>query len=326
MRPSPSSVPGNPPAAAAFLRGVERRAAMFAQWQCGDLDSGDAAVAAAMAEFVRGATTVPFADWPRRFWSLLLAAPALRAPRAGSAADGLPALDRLPGGPRVVVLLRLAAGLPEHEAAAVLGVSRATYRLGLQRALPRGEDGSPDVAAWRALAGAVQSGIRTLPPDRLARLAALREAALRGRAPTLRRYPVARGEVEAPPPETRAVTRRPGWLWPAMGAVALATVLALAATWNGSWRGGLAEEEIRIEALADSAPAARYDAQAALVTERDFELLLAQDEGTGWQADPAFFAWLAAQRERPQDSTADTHLQPAQTDDDGEPETSDAEL
>ncbi|MEN4902110.1 sigma-70 region 4 domain-containing protein [Luteimonas sp. TWI662] len=326
MRPSSSSVPGNPPAAAAFLRGVERRAAMFAQWQCGDLDTGDAAVAATMAEFVRGATTVPFADWPRRFWSLLLAAPALRAPRAGSAGDGLPALDRLPGGPRVVVLLRLAAGLPEHEAAAVLGVSRATYRLGLQRALPRGDDGSPDVAAWRALAATVQSGIRTLPPDRLARLAALREAALRGRAPTLRRYPVVRGAADVQPDATQSVVRRPRWLWPVMAAVALATMLALAATWIGTLRGGLVDEEIRIEALADSAPAARYDAQAALVTERDFELLLAQDADAGWQADPAFFAWLAAQRDLPQDETADAHLQPVQTDDDGEPETSDAEL
>ncbi|WP_052772956.1 hypothetical protein [Luteimonas sp. FCS-9] len=329
MSPTPSSASGHSPAAAAFLRGVERRAAMFAQWQCGDLDAGDAAVAATMAEFVGGASKVPFAEWPRRFWSLLLAAPALRAPRASGADDGLPALDGLASGPRVAVLLRLAAGLPEHEAAAVLGVSRATYRLGLQRALPHRDDGSPDAGAWRALAAAVQAGIRALPPDRLARLAALREAALRGRTPALRRYPVARkavAEIEAEAVDGPEAARRPRWLWPALATVALATLLALAATWRDALRGAPAEDEIRIEALADSAPAARYDADAALLTERDFELLAAPDDAAAWRTDPAFFAWLAAQRELPQDQTADAHLQPAQTSDDGEPEISDAEL
>ena len=65
-------------APAAFLRGVERRAAVFAALQCGSVDRGDAAVAAALRAFTRIAPDAPMATWPVRFWSLLLAAPDLR--------------------------------------------------------------------------------------------------------------------------------------------------------------------------------------------------------------------------------------------------------
>ena len=40
--PSQSAPPGMSSAVAAFLRGVERRAAAFAQWQSGDIETGDA--------------------------------------------------------------------------------------------------------------------------------------------------------------------------------------------------------------------------------------------------------------------------------------------
>src|SRR3546814_8370911 len=58
--------------------------------------------------------------------------------------------------PISALLLRLVAGLPEAEAAAVLGVARPTYRLAVQRALPHGEDGQPDTQGWRMLGEATR--------------------------------------------------------------------------------------------------------------------------------------------------------------------------
>ncbi|WP_394001584.1 hypothetical protein ACF3M1_13825 [Luteimonas sp. WGS1318] len=301
---------------------------MFAQWQSGDIETGDAALARAMAGFIELAPKAAFAEWPRRFWGLLLAVPGLRAPHAlGTGGDGLPALAALAGGPRVTVLLRLVAGLAEHEAAAVLGVSRATYRLGLQRALPHLADGAPDAEAWRALSASIQAEIRALPPDRLARLAGLREAALRGEILPLRRFPLAAPVIA----EARAATaprRHAPWMWPAAAAVLVATLAALAWTWVGGGYGGVDDDEhIRIEALPDAeAPAARYDDALGLLTEPDFELLVAPEDGAAWRADPAFYAWLAAQLELPQDNTEDVHLETRSDAPDDAPETSDADL
>ncbi|MGO3127422.1 MAG: hypothetical protein ACTIJY_05060 [Luteimonas sp.] len=316
-------------AVAAFLRGVERRAAAFAQWQSGDIDIGDAALAAAMTDFGQLATNTPFPDWPRRFWAQLLASPALRAPAVlTDDADGLPALAGLSGGPRVTVLLRMVAGLPEHEAAAVLGVTRATYRLGLQRALPHREDGSPDPESWRRIAEAAQAAIRALPPDRLARLAGLREAALRGQVPPLRRFPLQRA-VAAPPPEAAPppTRTRARWLWPAQAVVVLVMLAALAWTWRDAWPvGGLNDDmTIRVEALPDAQlPASTYDDEVALLTAPDFELLI-EPETAHWREDPAFYAWLSTQTETPVDDTRDAHLDDVPDAADGM-ETTDADL
>src|SRR5690606_11003158 len=61
--------------------------------------------------------------------------------------------------------LRLVAGLAESDAAAVLGTSRATYRLAVARALPHHADGRPDVESWRMLAQAAQELQKGIPPD-----------------------------------------------------------------------------------------------------------------------------------------------------------------
>ncbi len=331
---TPTPPPGLSSAVTAFLRGLERRAALFAQWQCGDIDTGDATLANAMADFTGIAQTTVFADWPRRFWALLLAAPALRAPaRLDQYSDGLPALDRLPGGPRVTVLLRLVAGLTEHDAASVLGVSRATYRLGLQRALPHQEDGTPDPDAWRALGETVQRAIRDLPPDRLTRLAAMREAALHGSVPVLRRFPIARPQAAEPEASTTDVVPhedrpRPRWVLPAVAAVALLTALAFAATWWGAWLARHDDDDaprIRVESLGEAdAPQARYDDALALLTERDLELLLEPD-AAAWRDEPAFYAWLAVHLDVPEDAEDDeTDAPPAATG--AELETTDAGL
>src|SRR5690606_20938135 len=252
--------PLNDPAAAhaaltAFLRGIERRGAVFAHWQGGSPEAGDAALAATLREFAGVAAGVAFAEWPRRFWAMLLAAPQLRD-------GGRPADARIPAavaglgtGPRAALLLRVVAGLAESEAAAVLGIARPTYRLALQRALPRLEDGSADPEAWRALSAAAREAVRLLPEQRLAGIRALRDGT---RRPTAR------------VPRAAAAPVRPGWLWPATAVVVLATAVALAATWWAPWwpvQEAVPPGTIHSEPLPPAAaPAARFDPADSLAS------------------------------------------------------------
>jgi hypothetical protein len=278
-----------PAALAAFLRGVERRGAVFAELQCGDADCGDAALAAAMRAFREGAAASPIGNWPCRFWGLLLAAPVLRRPVPGARwPDALSALARLGTGPRAALLLRLVAGLQATEAATALGVAPPTYRLALQRALPRHATGTPDEDAWHALAEATQLAIRQLPPTRLARLAQLREAALQDRRPPAsvgRRRPAVAGP-------------RPRWLLPALWAGVAACAVAFAASFvlpTTGLRHDDGESRIQREPLPRAEPpASRFDAQAAVLTDRDFEMLLAEGDADAAR-DVGFQSWYVAQ-------------------------------
>jgi hypothetical protein len=267
-------------ALAAFLRGVERRGAVLAELQCGDALAGDSALAAAMRAFRLAACDGPMADWPRHFWSLLLATPQLRRPPpAPHWPQELTWLGRLTPGPRAALLLRLASGLDEAEAAAVLSVAPASYRLALRRALPHREDGRADPAAWARLREQVHRRIKTLPAERLAHLARLREAAIAGTA--AHSQPATR----APTPDLQRA------LWAGFALC----VVALAATWAWPWwqlRGGL--EGIRFDDLRAERPAARYDEELALLGHRDFDLL-ADPAGRSAAEDLAFYSWLAAQ-------------------------------
>lgn len=319
--PSLSDASGVPAAINAFLRGVERRGAVFAEWQCGDAVAGDAALAAAMRAFRAQAAKAPMGEWPHRFWSLLLATPTLRRTSALPVrADALAPLARIGHGPRAALLLRLAAGLGEIEAAAALGIAPATYRLALRRALPRRPDGSADEAAWRALAATAQTAIKQLPPQRLAHLAKLRESALRpaerGKAPPVRHEP------EAPVP-------RRNWriaLW--IGVVVCAGAFAATFLWPASApREPSGAPDIRTVSLPDAeAPASRYDAEWARLSDRDFDLLLdARDEAVYSNLD--FYAWYAAQAAMPASDRKPGEPGAAEpAPDEDQPETSDATL
>jgi hypothetical protein len=278
-----------PAALSAFLRGVERRGAVFAQLLSGSPQRGDESLVATVRAFRALVGATPFTEWPRRFWSLLLASPKLRTspPDAAWPAEFV-ALAALGRGPRASLLLRLVAGLGEADAAAVLGVARPTYRLALLRALPHRADGSPDVDTWKALSEAAQTAVRQLPAERLSEIGRQREAAVHGlkAKPVVRRKPVA----DVPGRQSRLAR----WVVVAM------TVLALAATWwwPDMGAGDPAPEGIQAEPLPPAAePKATYDADARLLTHRDFELLLA-DEDTPAAADPGFYAWYAAQIEQ----------------------------
>ncbi|UYC12806.1 hypothetical protein [Xanthomonas sp. CFBP 8445] len=179
---SPSDGVAAPPALAAFLRGIERRAAVLADLQSGRPERGTPALAAAMRAFRSHAAALPMADWPLRFWKLLGAVPTLR--QADAAAGAWPAplahLRTLQPADRLALLLRIVAGLDEPLAAQVLQLSTEDYQQALARACPRDAAGRPDAAGWRALADAAQQCLRDLPPARLQALAQLRDAAIAG--------------------------------------------------------------------------------------------------------------------------------------------------
>lgn len=277
------------PALTAFLRGVERRGAVFARLQAGDPDQGLMALAAAMTNFRGAAVRTPFSEWPRRFWSLLLATPQLREPVAGANwPEGFEALGRTGRGPRAALLLRLVAHVSEADAAAVLGVGRPVYRMALRRALPRRPDGTADAEAWRELGDAAQRALRELSPDTLGELARLRDAALQGTVWT----------PSAPEPEPPQRIR-PRWLWPAtalaaaaaVGGIVAVQVLSPPAAVPGPGPEGILREE-----LPPTPAAGTWDADLLLLAHPDFELL-ADGEQDPAMREPAFHAWLVHQLE-----------------------------
>lgn len=299
--------PSPPAALVAFLRGVERRAALLAELQCGDAEVGDLAVATAMHQFQAEAAPLPMADWPRRFWQRLINATSLRQPSRGRWAEEVAHLGTLAGHDRLVLLSRLAAGLPEDEALEILAIDQIHYRSALAAACPRDGDGAADAHAWRALAEAIQSRMKELSPERMARLARLRDHALHPPAEP-RRAP-----APAPPPRAVAAAVGDGkpsrWRTLLWVVVVLLCCLALLATfvprdwWPGSLRQqdavsaprlGLAEEPaIRTEALPPAeAPAAALLPETALATHPDLPMLRDADFATSQQAD--LLAWYAA--------------------------------
>ncbi|MET0550730.1 MAG: hypothetical protein ABW002_15820 [Xanthomonas sp.] len=227
---SPSDGVAAPPALAAFLRGIERRAAVLADLQSGRPERGMPALAAAMRAFRSHAAALPMADWPLRFWKLLGAVPSLRQADDGEGVWPAPLahLRSLQPADRLALLLRIVAGLDEPLAAQVLQVSDEAYQQALARACPRDAAGRPDAAAWRALAEAAQQCLRELPPARLHALAQLRDAAIAGSTAS-----PAAATAPAPDP-TPARSRRRGTR-PALrtrlaGAVIAVVVLALVGT------------------------------------------------------------------------------------------------
>lgn len=284
--------PSAPAALPAFLRGVERRAAVLAELQCGDAMAGDAAVAAAMRAFRAGAGRLPLAQWPLRFWTLLLAAPQLRrtppAPAANQGADG-DALAALGNGMRVALLLRLVAGLDAPTAAAALAVAPARYQQALADALSR--HGGDGLEALQRLEDALQQRLRQLPGPRLMQLAQMRERALLGTP------------EPAPGRTTERPARNPRWLLPlriGVGVCAAALVATflwpalLSSGFGARLRGG-ANAPTRSEALPPAeAPAARFDADFAAIAHRDF-VLLADPEGLRQAQALPLLAWYAAE-------------------------------
>ncbi len=323
------NLPADVPAAlSAFLRGVERRGVILAELQCGRRETGEIALAASLRAFRQYASEQPMAQWPRGFWSLLAAAPPLRHahPEARWPQD-LDWLADLSDIDRMALLLRLAAGLDEDDAASVMGIDQAGYRAALTRACPRDAEGQPDPQGWRDLAEAVQQHLRALSPERLAHLSRLRETLVLGAerravvsepavpevAPTPIEAP-ARPVVEKTGPTRPASRARPArpfpWTLAVIALVVLCALATLAAWWwhgqrhlSTSARGAAGDlsaqalqvdPQVQVEALSsDDDARTRFDAAQGVLTHPDFDLLM-DPQGLALAQRSGFLAWYAA--------------------------------
>lgn len=114
-----------PPALTAFLRGIEPRADVLLRAQAGPHLDSAAVLARVRGEFEARAVRLPLAEWPLRYWGLLLSAPELD--RLGKALPDHPLYGLAPTR-RLALLLRLVVGLEPAGAAKVLGLSETAYR------------------------------------------------------------------------------------------------------------------------------------------------------------------------------------------------------
>ena len=294
---APAPTTGAPPALSAFLRGVGRRALLFAALQAGEGPGVDAALIGAARRFAAGAAGSPMGAWPSRFWGALVAAlprpDASTATRPGQALPGLETLAALGSGGRTAMLLALVAGLDEEDGGAALGVDAATWRLALRRAAPRDAADEFDESAWRALAAAVRDAQRALPEARLAWWEHVATAALepRARAAAIATHDgPTDGDGRDPGHRTLRV------LWAAVAACALglaATFLPWRAWFHGEGTANPAPSSA-VELGAADSPDARYDAEFALRHHPDLPRLLAGEDAL--LRESGFGAWYAARR------------------------------
>ncbi|WP_146907381.1 sigma factor-like helix-turn-helix DNA-binding protein [Arenimonas daejeonensis] len=280
------------PALSAFLRGIERRAFVFVELQCGDDEAAEAALGRAMRAF-RGLSAVsPLSAWPAGFWSLLMAQTEL-----SGGESQVPELSALSSGPRAALLLRIVAGLDFPHAAQVLGVSETTYRFALQRALQQLGDGDISYAALSALRERLHRQVKTLPEDRTASLAALRQRVLQGEA-----------EAEPRPPQASPWPGRLLWT------VLVLLALAFAATFLLSPE----PREVGPQVLPPENVSA-VPVEPDPVTHPDFALLAAPDD-EALATELALLSWVASGQADPLPEPA-----PAADAPDAQPSTTEAD-
>lgn len=295
---APAPPPGAPPALSAFLRGVGRRALLFADLQAGTGPRVDAALSGAVARFAAEAEGLPMGRWPARFWKQVLAS--LPRPGSGDASaspvGGFEALSGLGASVRVPLLLALVAGLDEEDGAAALGVDASVWRLALRRAAPHDAVGGFDEAAWRALATASRDAQRALPDARLAWWDRACEAALAARNADSARD----ADAGSDPARRRRALRV---LWAAVAACALAFA-ATFVPWNAIFgdQGDANPPPAKgVPLAAPASPTATYDDAFALRHHPDLPRLLAGEDALLRELD--FGAWYAARRALDDDAT-----------------------
>ena len=266
-------------AVSAFLRGVDRRARLFAEVQSGSDEAAARAISVVARVFTGDAGRWPMARWPVQYWRLLLATPQLRTLDGARTTSRLPAIARLPLATRTSVLLQLVSGLDDAAISEVLGEPAATWQGRIRDALPADLAGQPDVAAWRAWQAQVKQAL-AMPLPATADVLASPEAAVTA-------APGAPHRVDA----TRH--RHVPWLW--IGVAACVAAFAAAFFLHPVGRDVVQRwlSPIKREALPPAdAPAARYDA-TDLRLHPDRDLLAAPAELALARALP-LLAWLQA--------------------------------
>lgn len=265
MTPAAPDAP-SPAAVTAFLRGLDRRARLFAQVQAGDEVAAQHALAVVARVFASEAGQWPLAEWPRQYWRLLLAAPSLRKPPAVVPSSQLPGIGRLPAETRAAVLLHLVAGLDDADAASALGIDTPAYQARIRDALPRDALGQPDVDVWRAWRAAAERELARAPEPVAVPVADVRPQSTVDR------------NVDAAPSVDARHRRRMRWLWAGVAVCVVAMVATFFLHPRGrevldQWRAEIKREPLE----AASAPRARFDA-GDLALHPDRELLAAPGE------------------------------------------------
>ncbi len=272
------STPPPQEAVSAFLRGLERRARLFATVQSGAEDAGARATSVVARVFAGDAARWPMARWPVQYWRLLLATPQLRMVEGARSTRLLPAIAALPLAARTPVLLQLVSGLDEAAITQVLGEPVAAWQGRIRDALPADATGQPDLEAWRAWQVEVKQA-----------LAAPVAPATSAAAPASPATPSPAPARVADPGRHRHVP----WLW--IGVAACVAAFAAAFFLHPVGRDVVQRwlSPIKREALPPAdAPAARYDA-ADLRLHPDRALLEAPGELALARALP-LLAWLQA--------------------------------
>lgn len=275
---TPVPAPPSPAAVAAFLRGFDKRAQLFASVQAGDATRGARALSVVARVFAAEASQWPLAQWPQQYWRLLLATPSLRHAAPPTPYPVLPGIARLPPEPRAAVLLHLVAGLTDEAAAPALGLTVPAYQAMIRDSLPRNDLGQPDVDVWRAWQATVQRELaRAAEPPPLAKQAT---------------RPVPRPSPAATPAAELPAAHGVRWLWLGVAGCALAFAAAFFIHPVGrevihQWFAAIKREALP----AAAAPKARFDARD-LTLHPDRELLASPQEA--WFAERlALLAWLA---------------------------------
>lgn len=263
----------------AFLRGLERRASLFAEVQSGTADAAVRATSVVARVFAGDAARWPMPRWPVQYWRLLLATPQLRGVEDARTTGLLPAIARLPSATRAAVLLQLVSGLDDAEISEVVGEPASAWQGRIRAALPTDLAGQPDVSAWRAWQAQVKQALATAA-----------NVAVEAQ-PSPRRSSDAPAVGPAAPGATRH--RHVPWLW--IGVAACVAAFAAAFFLHPVGRDVVQRwlSPIKREALPPAeAPAARYDA-ADLRLHPDRALLEAPGELVLARTLP-LLAWLQA--------------------------------
>jgi hypothetical protein len=267
----------------AFLRGIEPRARVLARAQAGPALDDARLLGQVREEFSERAPRLPLAEWPLRYWGLLLARNELGQPAGGTPSHPL---YTLPHTRRLALLLRLVVGMEPAGAARVMGLSETAYRALWADAEDRLAEqgvGSAVLMRWHE--------------------AFQREA--RGDAPAASEGPRTPSRLAAP-----NIPRGPRWrptpLQWGLGAVTLALLGVLAATfvWPPDRDRDAPVAPVASPAASPVAPSAalsappavaQRDIEADLVVDPDFALLDSAPDAA-WREGVAYLSWATAQR------------------------------
>lgn len=271
-------MPQRPPSASlqAFLRGIERRAFVLLLTQCGEAETAASALRAALDAFVAEADATPLAQWPMRFWAIVVRQPAMLQSHRVE-----PALATLSPGPRSALLLRLVAGLDFEHAAQALGVGEAAYRVALDRAIARLSEQKVDLEGLREQ---LQQRVKHLSERQGGDIAALRQRAIETAAPAL---------AEGSDRTTADAPVAPASRW-RLAAIGLLFVLLLALAASFVWPPSPRLAAGQTESLPPEGSIGRPAVDdAALVTDPDYSLLAQPAADLALAQDLAFRSWLA---------------------------------